>query len=248
MRREAVVLALWLAACEGSWSDADLEFAQVLPSTVLVDPTLGALPDGPGEGTFTEARNRVVGFRLAVERLTAAYGQVQRLPPGASAGAQRSWGPFADTTEPGTAFVVTAVREAERRFTWRLEARRPDELALATISQGTTDVEPPLPSGTRTLDAFVGRFRARLDAGEVLYPAEVARLESNLGERRTRLVLAGPDGGVLARLEAQATDAGVTLLDAAGVRVTVATGGGRVEPADAGPRCWDAALRDVPCP
>lgn len=141
---------LALAACGGSWSNRDLEFANALPSR---DDLRSKLPAGgtpfapPGvrrdlldvgdpSQAYQDALAAQATFNGILDVFLSVLDRVRALPPTSRTTDSRTWGPYPDTGHLGFELAVTVAQTAPDTFAWRLAALPPAGGEL-TVVDGT---------------------------------------------------------------------------------------------------------------
>lgn len=127
------------ASCGGNWSNSDLVFANALPRTDDLRSNLPAESTSqPLEGVATRRDGLMVGDASASWSLTRGAAkdfnntlllvlgivdQVRKVAPTSRTPTSRTWGPFADTNNPGRELQVVIERVDEKNFAWRVQSR-----------------------------------------------------------------------------------------------------------------------------
>lgn len=131
--------ALFLVGCGGNWSNADLAFASALPrrddlrsklpSSSTAQPLEGVstrrdgLMVGDASASWAATRQAAGDYNKLLELVLGVVDQVRAAPPTTRTSSSRTWGPFADSNNPGRQVQVVIMKIDETNFTWRIESR-----------------------------------------------------------------------------------------------------------------------------
>ena len=137
--RSLLFSVLLLAGCGGNWSNADLAFANALPrrdelksripagSTTQPLEGVGTRRDGlvvgDPSGAFAATKKAATDFNGLLDLILGVVDQVRAVPPTSRTTDSRTWGPFADTNNPGRELEVVIVKKDDVNFEWRIESR-----------------------------------------------------------------------------------------------------------------------------
>lgn len=139
MRALVISLVVVLAGCGGNWSNADLAYQNALPRR---DDLRSKLPasasSSPLEGVSTRRDGLMVGdpsatwgqtkkaaadYNGLLDLLLGIVDQVRAIAPTSRTADSRTWGPFADSNNPGREVQVVIRKVDETNFEWRIESR-----------------------------------------------------------------------------------------------------------------------------
>lgn len=141
MRALTVTLVVVATGCGGNWSNSDLVFANALPRTQDLQSTLPAgSTSQPLEGMSTRRDGLMVGdpsnawaltrqaskdYNGILTLLLGIIDQVRRAPPTDRTPTSRTWGPFADSNNPGreVRVVISQSDDTGRSYGWQVESR-----------------------------------------------------------------------------------------------------------------------------
>jgi hypothetical protein len=177
--RPPILLCLALAACGGSWSNRDLEFASALPSRAELRSKLptAAATTSPLTGTGTRRDGLNVGdpsaayadtkaaqasFNGVLDFFLGVLDTVRALPPTTRTGDTRTWGPYPDSQNSGYQFSVTVHQETATVFTWRVSAEPIAGGAALVIVDGAFTASAAPRQGQGALVVHVKDFRSQL--------------------------------------------------------------------------------------
>ena len=137
--RSFLFSVLLLAGCGGNWSNTDLAFANALPrrdelksripagSTTQPLDGVGTRRDGLNvgdpSGAFAATRKAAADFNGLLDLILGVLDQVRAVAPTTRTGDSRTWGPFADSNNPGRELQVVIVKKDDVNFEWRIESR-----------------------------------------------------------------------------------------------------------------------------
>jgi hypothetical protein len=136
--RLSSLVVIALSAC-GSWSNADLEFANALPSRAelkskipvtasntqpLEGPSTRRDPLNVGDPSkaYADAKKAATTFNGIFDFFLGVIDLVRAQPPTTRTTDSRVWGPFPDSNNPGTQFSVIIRAEADASFSWAIRA------------------------------------------------------------------------------------------------------------------------------
>lgn len=133
------VSALLFLACGGNWSNSDLVFSSALPRSADLKSVLPAgstaqplegvstrrdgLMVGDASNAWAQTRKAVRDYNGILDGLLGLIDQVRQLPPTRRTADSRTWGPYADSKNPGREVQVVITRIDEANFEWRVESR-----------------------------------------------------------------------------------------------------------------------------
>jgi len=180
LRTSLAVAALALSAC-GNWSNRDLDFIEALPTR---DDLKAKLPVSsttqPLEGTSTRTDGLNVGddsaayaatkkaqtdFNGLLDFLLNVLDTVRTLPPTTRTTDSRTWGPYADSKNPGWEFAVTIAQtnaaDQPAEFSWAIRARN-NGGAFIDLLNGTFKPSDTARKGVGTIVVHVKDFRDQL--------------------------------------------------------------------------------------
>jgi hypothetical protein len=165
---------LVLAGCGGNWSNADLAFADALPRK---EDLKAKLPNGsttqPLEGVGTRRDGLVVGdpsnawavtrkagadFNGLLDLVLGIVDQVRTAPPTTRTSDSRTWGPFADSNNPGREVQVVITKTDDTTFAWKIESR-PTTGPFILIVDGSFIATDTARRGKGTFTVHVKDFR-----------------------------------------------------------------------------------------
>ena len=137
--RTILCCVLLLAGCGGNWSNADLAFANALPRRDDLSSKLPAastsqplegvstrrdgLSVGDASGAWAATRKAATDYNNVLSLVLGVVDQVRAAPPTTRTTASRTWGPFADSNNPGREVQVVIEQVDEVNFAWRIESR-----------------------------------------------------------------------------------------------------------------------------
>ncbi len=139
MNARTPLLSLIVVSACGSWSNADLEYANALPSRAELkskipvtastnQPLEGpstrrdALNVGDPSKAYADAKGAATTFNGILDFFLGVLDLVRAQPPTTRATDSRTWGPFSDNNNPGAQFSVVIHAEADATFSWALRA------------------------------------------------------------------------------------------------------------------------------
>ncbi|MBL8915197.1 MAG: hypothetical protein JNM17_31125 [Archangium sp.] len=141
MNRSLLLISLvGLAGCGGNWSNSDLVFANALPRTddlkanipsesSTTQPLEGVamrrdgLMLGDPSVSWNLTKNAAKDFNNALLMVLGIVDQVRKVAPTSRTSNSRTWGPFADSNNPGRELQVVIERVDEKNFAWRVQSR-----------------------------------------------------------------------------------------------------------------------------
>jgi hypothetical protein len=128
-----------LTGCFGNWSNADLEFADALPRREDLRAKLpSSSASQPLTGVATRRDGLMVGdpsnawaltlkagrdFNTLLDLVLGVVDQVRAAEPTTRTKSSRTWGPFADSNNPGREVQVVIEKTDDTTFAWRIESR-----------------------------------------------------------------------------------------------------------------------------
>ncbi len=137
--RTILCCVLVLAGCGGNWSNADLAFANALPRRDDLSSKLPAastsqplegvstrrdgLSVGDASGAWAATRKAATDYNNVLSLVLGVVDQVRAAPPTTRTATSRTWGPFADSNNPGREVQVVIEQVDEVNFAWRIESR-----------------------------------------------------------------------------------------------------------------------------
>ena len=171
--RSLLFTVLLLAGCGGNWSNTDLAFANALPRRDDLKSRLPASSTQPLEGVATRRDGLMVGdpsgawaqtrkaatdFNGLLDLILGVVDQVRMAPPTTRTSDSRTWGPFADSNNPGREVQVVISKVDETNFAWKIQSRatRADFIDILTGNFKATDTAR---RGQGSLTVHVKDFR-----------------------------------------------------------------------------------------
>jgi hypothetical protein len=176
MRTTSLIALLVLSACGGSWSNKDLEFVSTLPSREALASNLPQPKGSPLTGVTTRhdglnagdpsqayARTRKASadFNSLLDFLLGVVEKVRSLPPSARTATTRTWGPYADQSNPGFKVRLTITQVDLTHYQWVIDSLPPTGEAIALVTGGF-EATASLLEGKGTITVHVKDFRDRL--------------------------------------------------------------------------------------
>ena len=173
----SLLVALATFGC-GSWSNADLEFANALPNREALrsklpvtasskSPLSGVstrrdgLDVGEPSGAYADAKKAATEFNGILDFLLTVLDRVRQVPPTSRSPDARIWGPYPDSANPGYEGQVRVQQDTADTFSWWLE-ERPTGGAFFDIVTGDFQATTSVKKGTGTMVVHVADFRDRL--------------------------------------------------------------------------------------
>jgi hypothetical protein len=174
MRSLFLFSVLLLSACGGNWSNADLAFANALPrrddlksrlpSSSSSQPleSVGTRRDGlvvgDPSGAWAQTRKAATDYNGLLDLVLGVVDQVRAVAPTTRTTDTRTWGPFADSNNPGREVQVVISRADEVNFAWGIESR-PTNGEFIRILTGNFVATDTARRGRGTFTVHVKGFR-----------------------------------------------------------------------------------------
>lgn len=161
-------MVLLAAACGGNWSNRDLDFANALPDRALLKSKLPAsstttsplsgvqtrhdgLSVGDPSNAYADTKKAKTDFNGVIDNVLGAVDAIRQYPPSARTTNARTWGPYADTHNPGFEFRLVITQTDDTSFAWSLDSHKTGEDFFSIVSGSFV----PTMSLTRGQGAFV---------------------------------------------------------------------------------------------
>jgi len=143
--RAAIVFCLMLCAC-GDWSNEDLEYLYALPQKDLLKSDLGDGMSGQGlrrdpllgdtPKFYPEAKAYSTVFNTFVDGVLAGLDMLRTIHPTKREPTKRIWGPWPDDKHPGFDIKVEIEKTGDKRYQWRIQARKRGAAEFVTFGGG----------------------------------------------------------------------------------------------------------------
>jgi hypothetical protein len=169
-----VLAAAALAACGGSWSNVDLQYASALPQRSVLRSKLStaAAADagqpssahavGDPSQAYLDAKSAQTNFNGILDFFLAVLDTVRALPPSSRTADTRTWGPYPDSNNTGYEFSVTVHQLATDTFAWALTAQPTSGGATLTVVDGAFTATTTAAHGHGQLAVHLADFKAQL--------------------------------------------------------------------------------------
>ncbi len=228
MKRVLTIFAVFaLSGCWGTWSNADLEYVNALPTKETLEAQLNGTTTQPLSGASTRQQglfgkaplnvgdpsesyqstsDAVKNFNGLIDLIVGVVSYVETIPPTTRTSSARIWGPYPDSNHPGFDVRITVNKVDQGHFNYTFEWRKQAGGDFFSLVDGAAAPTANLHHGRGSITVHAQQARDTLGGWMGIDQVQIGYDTTGFPTAVDAKAMASNDGGTLEVAYEQAQD------------------------------------------